>query len=119
MKKLGFLLLAIFLFSGVVLAQKKWDDQAKLAKEMDLMTKSLSLTTEQVALITPLLKEAQLKQTALLKEMCCDSNGQLYTDKNLSDASKKITADLDLQIGAVISKSQLIKLQSVRESQRK
>jgi hypothetical protein len=119
MKKSLLFLMSFLMFSVFAFGQRKLTAEEKLSKDMDVMTKALSLTTEQVALINPMLREAQVKQTALLRDMCCDSSGSLYQNKDFADASKKIITDLDLQIGAVISKTQLIKLQSYRETQKK
>jgi hypothetical protein len=119
MKKPVFLLLTFLILSVVSFGQRKMTPEEKILKDVDGMTKALNLTAEQVAQINPLIKDAQVKQTALLKEMCCDSNGSLYQSKELSDASKRIITDLDLQINTVITRQQQIKLQEFRDKQKR
>jgi hypothetical protein len=120
MKKIECLILLMLIVAANAFGQpQKMTPEDKLKIEMDVLTSSLSLTTEQKAQITPLLKEAQRRQTELLRDMCCDSGGLINLDKKLIEESNKITSELDLSIGAVITKQQLLKLQAVREKQKK
>ena len=84
----------------------------KLKKDMDELTKALTLTPDQAVKIKPLVKEANEKQAELAVQMN-KSDGQVKL-ASLQEESKKITTDLDAKIGAVITKQQLVKLQAFR-----
>jgi len=108
MKKILFCLFVLALSSAY--AQKKLNDEEKTARYLNRMTEAVSLTSDQVSKITPLVSENLKKQKDLSVQM--NKQDGAVRMQSLQEEMKKNSQELDAAVGAVITKQQLIKLQA-------
>ena len=115
MKKLSMFVFIVIMAMGTAFAQPGGGDPAaNLQKEIDNLTKELSLTKDQVAKITPILTEARQKQADAVAKM--RESGNVDRDK-LREERMKMLADTDKQLKAVLTPEQGVKLDAYRKKQ--
>lgn len=113
MKKIVLVSIVAFLFATTGIAQQR-DPAARLQQEIDGLTTALSLTQDQVAKITPIVKEAQEKRREVFQKM--RDSGTFDRDK-MRDEMNKMTADTDKKLKAVLTSEQAEKLDAYRKKQ--
>ena len=115
MKKLSMFVFIVIMAMGTAFAQPGGGDPAaNLQKEIDNLTKELSLTKDQVAKITPILTEARQKQADAVAKM--RESGNVDRDK-MREERMKMLADTDKQLKAVLTPEQGVKLDAYRKKQ--
>ncbi len=115
MKKLSLFVFIVIIAMGTAFAQPGGGDPAaNLQKEIDNLTKELSLTKDQVAKITPILTEARQKQADAVAKM--RESGNVDRDK-MREERMKMLADTDKQLKAVLTPEQGVKLDAYRKKQ--
>ena len=115
MKKLSLFVFIVIMAMGTAFAQPGGGDPAaNLQKEIDNLTKELSLTKDQVAKITPILTEARQKQADAVAKM--RESGNVDRDK-MREERMKMLADTDKQLKAVLTPEQGVKLDAYRKKQ--
>ena len=115
MKKLSLFVFVVILAMGTAFAQPGGGDPAaNLQKEIDNLTKELSLSKDQVAKITPIVTEARQKQSDAFAKM--RESGNVDRDK-MREERMKMSADLDKQLKAVLTPEQGVKLDEYRKKQ--
>jgi len=120
MKRFFVFILMIVLGIGSAMAQpggQRSTPEERLKREMDQLKEALSLTADQVTKITPIVKEANEKQSAEFRKMR-ESGGQPDFAK-MQEQRTKMQAEVDGKINALISKDQQGKLKAFREQQKK
>jgi len=114
------LLIALLLMAGIAtcIAQpgNRSSPEERLNNEVKRLTKVLVLTSDQVAKVTPIVKEAHEKLSEVTTKM--PESGKMDRTK-LAEERKKINEAQDLKLTEVISKEQSIKLQELRVLQEK
>lgn len=113
MKKLFVLALVTFLAFGSTIAQQR-DPAARLQREIEGLTTALGLSTDEVAKITPIVTEAQKKQTETFTRM--RESGEMDRDK-MREEMTKMRAETDKQLKAVLTAEQGEKLDAYRKQQ--
>lgn len=113
MKKLLLFVFVVVFAMGSVFAQKGGDRAAKLQKEIDGLTTELGLSKDQVAKVTPIISEAQKKQSQAFKKM---REGGAQVDRAKKEEERaKIAAETDKKLKAVLTAEQSIKLDAFRK----
>jgi Spy/CpxP family protein refolding chaperone len=115
MKKLVLVLFVALFAVGTSFAQPGGGDPAaKLQKEIDGLTTELGLSKDQVAKVTPIVTEAQKKQSEASAKMREAGN----VDRNkMREERTKMQAETDKQIKAVLTPEQGVKLDAFRKKQ--
>lgn len=113
MKKLLVLALVAILSIGTGMAQQ-FDPAARLQREIEQLTTALSLSKEDVAKITPIVTEAQKKQSESFAKM--REGGDMDMTKMREEMTKART-ETDKQLKAVLTPAQGVKLDAFRKQQ--
>ena len=113
MKKLLVLTLVAILAIGSVIAQQR-DPAARLQREIEGLTAALSLSADEVAKITPIVTEAQKKQSEAFTKM--RESGDMDREK-MREEMTKMRAETDKQLKAVLTAEQGVKLDEYRKKQ--
>jgi len=113
MKKLLLVVLVALFAMGSSYAQQG-DPAARLQKEIDGLTTALSLSKDEVAKITPIVTEAQKKQSEAFAKM--RESGNVDRDK-MREERTKMTAETDKLLKAVLTPEQGVKLDAYRKQQ--
>ena len=116
MKKLFLVLFVAIMTMGSGFAQPGGGDPAaRLQREIDGLTTELGLTKDQVAKVTPIVTEAQKKQSEAFAKMR-EAGGEMDRDK-MREERTKMQAETDTKIKAVITPAQGVKLDAYRKKQ--
>jgi hypothetical protein len=115
MKKVLVFALMIMLGLGSAFAQQQRDPAAQLQRQVDGLTTALVLTSDQVAKITPILKDAQEKQTAA-RAKAREAGGTPDREKMAADR-KKAQEETDAKIKPILKGDQVTKLADYRKKQ--
>jgi len=117
MKKLLLIVFVAVLTVGSSCAQPggQRDPAARLKHELDGLTTELSLTKEQVAKVTPIVTEAQKKQSEAFAKMR-EEGGEMDRDKMMAEFTKS-RAETDKALKAVLTAEQGVKLDAYRKKQ--
>ena len=116
MKKLLLVVFVAIMTIGSGFAQPGGGDPAaRLQRELDGLTTELGLTKDQVAKVTPIVTEAQKKQSEAFAKMR-EAGGEMDRDKMREDRAK-MQAETDKAIKAVITAEQGVKLDAYRKKQ--
>ena len=113
MKKL-LLVVFVALFAMSSSYAQQGDPAARLQKEIDGLTTALSLSKDEVAKITPIVTEAQKKQSEAFAKM--RESGNVDRDK-MREERTKMTAETDKLLKAVLTPEQGVKLDAYRKQQ--
>lgn len=115
MKKLVLIAFIAFFALGSSFAQPGGGDPAaRLQRELDGLTTELGLTKDQLAKVTPIVTEAQKKQSEAFAKM--REAGNMDRDK-MREERTKMQAETDKQIKAVLTPEQGVKLDAYRKKQ--
>lgn len=109
------LMVMLGLSSGYAQQGGNRDPAARLQRQIDGLTTALALTPDQVAKITPILKDAQEKQSAAFAKMR-EAGGQMDRSKMMADR-KKMTEEIDAKIKPILKGDQVSKLADFRKKQ--
>jgi Spy/CpxP family protein refolding chaperone len=90
------------------------DPAARIQREIDGLTKELSLSKDQVEKITPIITEAQKKQEEAFAKM--REGGNVDRDK-MHEERSKMTAETDKKLKAFLTAEQGDKLDIYRKTQ--
>jgi Spy/CpxP family protein refolding chaperone len=113
MKKIVLIIfLAVFAMGSLVAQQR--DPAERLKNELDGLTTELSLTKDQLDKVTPIVTEAQKKQSEAFAKM--RESGNMDRDK-MREERTKMQAETDKEIKAVITPEQGVKLDAYRKKQ--
>jgi len=115
MKKLVMFVFVAMLAMGSCFAQPGGGDPAaRLQREIDGLTTALTLTKDQVAKVTPIVTDAQKKQSEAFAKM--REAGDMDRDKMMAERTK-MQAETDKAIKAVITPAQATLLDAYRKKQ--
>lgn len=114
MKKLFVFVLVAVLAIGSSFAQPGGDPAERLQREIDGLTTALGLSKEDVAKITPIVTEAQKKQSEAWAKM--RESGNMDREK-MREERTKMTAETDKALKAVLTAEQGVKLDAFRKQQ--
>ena len=115
MKKLLLVVFVFVLAMGSSMAQPGGGDPAaRLQREIDGLTTELGLSKDQVAKVTPIVTEAQKKQSEMFAKM--RESGSMDRDK-MREERTKMQAETDKKLKAVITAPQGVKLDAYRKKQ--
>jgi len=115
MKKLVLVLMVAFFALGSSFAQPGGGDPAaRLQRELDGLTTELGLSKDQLAKVTPIVTDAQKKQSEAFAKM--REAGNMDRDK-MREERTKMQAETDKLIKAVITPEQGVKLDAYRKKQ--
>jgi len=114
MKKLLLIVFVFVLAIGSSMAQPGGDPAARLQRELDGLTTELGLSKDQVAKVTPIVTEAQKKQSEMFAKM--REGGNMDRDK-MRDERSKMQVETDKKLKAVITAEQSVKLDAYRKKQ--
>jgi len=109
------LMIMLGLCSGYAQQGGNRDPAARLQKQVDDLTTALALTPDQVAKITPILKDAQDKRSTAMAKMR-EAGGTMDRDKMMADR-KKMMEETDAQIKPLLKADQVTKLAEYRKKQ--
>lgn len=98
---------------GSSFAQQR-DPAARLKSELEGLTTELGLTKDQVEKVTPIVTEAQKKQSEMFQEM--RDSGNMDRDK-MREEWTKLQEETDKQLKAVLTLEQGVKLDAYRKKQ--
>jgi len=113
MKKLLLVVFVAIMTMGSGFAQQGGGDPAaRLQREIDGLTTELGLSKDQVAKVTPIVTEAQKKQSEAFAKM--REGGDVDRDK-MREERTKMQAETDKKIKAVITADQGVKLDAYRK----
>ena len=116
MKKLVLVVFVVLFALGSSFAQPGGGDPAaRLQRELDGLTTELGLTKDQLAKVTPIVTDAQKKQSEAFAKMR-EAGGTMDRDK-MREERTKMQAETDTQIKAVITPEQGVKLDAYRKKQ--
>lgn len=115
MKKILVFALMVMLGLGSAFAQPQRDPAQMLQRQVDRMKEALSLTSDQVAKITPILKESQEKQAAA-RAKAREAGGTFDRNKFMADL-KKANEEVDGKIKPILTADQVTKLADFRKAQ--
>jgi len=116
MKKLVLVVFVALFALGSSFAQPGGGDPAaRLQRELDGLTTELSLTKDQLAKVTPIVTEAQKKQSEAMAKMR-EAGGTMDRTK-MREERTKMQAETDKLIKAVITPEQGVKLDAFRKKQ--
>ncbi|HET6558625.1 MAG TPA: hypothetical protein VFG54_15000 [Prolixibacteraceae bacterium] len=113
MKKLLVLALVALMAIGSGIAQQR-DPAARLQREIEGLTAALGLSADEVAKITPIVTEAQKKQTETFTKM--RESGDMDRDK-MREEMTKMRAETDKQLKEILTPEQGVKLDAYRKQQ--
>lgn len=113
MKKLVLMAFVVVFAVGASFAQMG-DPAARLQREIDGLTTELGLTKDQVEKVTPIVTEAQKKQSEMFQKM--RDSGTMDREK-MREERTKLQADTDKQLKAVLTPEQGVKLDAYRKKQ--
>jgi len=115
MKKLLLVVFVAMMTMGSGFAQPGGGDPAaRLQREIDNLTTELGLSKDQVAKVTPIVTEAQKKQSDAFAKM--REGGDMDRDK-MREERTKMQAETDKKVKAVITAAQGVKLDAFRKKQ--
>ncbi len=114
MKKLFVFVLVAVLAVGSSFAQPGGDPAERLQREIDGLTTALGLSKEDVAKITPIVTEAQKKQSEAWAKM--RESGNMDREKMREERTKMMT-ETDKALKAVLTAEQGVKLDAFRKQQ--
>jgi len=115
MKKLLLVVFVFVLAMGSGMAQQGGGDPAaRLQREIDGLTTELGLSKDQVAKVTPIVTDAQKKQSEMFAKM--REGGNMDRDK-MREERTKMQAETDKKLKAVITAEQGVKLDAYRKKQ--
>ena len=114
MKKLFLFVLLAVLSVGYSYAQPSFDPAERLQREITGLTTALGLSTEEVAKITPIVTEAQKKQSEAFTKM--RESGDMDRDK-MRETMTKMREETDKALKAVLTPEQGVKLDAYRKQQ--
>jgi hypothetical protein len=114
MKKLFVFVLVAVLAIGSSFAQPGGDPAARLQREIDGLTTALSLSKDDVTKITPIVTEAQKKQSEAFAKM--RESGNMDRDK-MREEMTKMRTETDKALKAVLTPAQGEKLDAYRKQQ--
>ena len=113
MKKL-ILVIWISVFAlGTSFAQPGGDPATRLQRELDGLTTELGLSAEQLAKVTPIVTDAQKKQSEAYAKMRDEGADRT----KMREARNKMRAETDKLIKAVVTPEQGVKLDAYRVKQ--
>jgi len=101
--------------SGFAQPQGQRDPAARLQREIDELTTELTLTKDQVAKVTPIVTEAQKKQSDAFAKM--REEGAQVDRAKMGEERAKMAAETDKKLKAVITAAQGAKLDAFRKKQ--
>lgn len=113
MKKLLLVVFVFVLAMGSSMAQQG-DPAARLQREIDGLTTELGLSKDQVAKVTPIVTEAQKKQSEMFAKM--REGGNMDRDK-MREERTKMQAETDKKLKGVVTAEQGVKLDAYRKKQ--
>jgi hypothetical protein len=114
MKKLLMVIFVVTLVMSSGFAQQR-DPAARLQREIEGLTTALGLSKDEVAKITPIVTEAQKKQSEAFAKM---REGGAEVDRaKMQEVRVKITAETDKALKAVLTADQGVKLDAFRKQQ--
>jgi len=113
MKKLVLVIFIALFAVGSSIAQMR-DPAARLKSEIDGLTTELGLSKDQVEKITPIVTEAQKKQSEAFAKM--RESGNVDRDK-MREEFTKMREETDKQLKAVLTPEQGVKLDAYRKKQ--
>ena len=114
MKKLLLVVFVVIMAMGLGFAQPGGGDPAaRLQRELDGLTTELGLSKDQVAKVTPIVTEAQKKQSEAFAKM---REGGMDRDKMFEERTKMM-AETDKALKAVLTPAQGVKLDAYRKKQ--
>lgn len=114
MKKIVLIALVAIFSVGSAIAQPNFDPAARLQREIEGLTAALSLNKDEVAKITPIVTEAQKKQSEAFAKM--RESGSFDRDK-MREERTKMQAETDKALKAVLTAEQGVKLDAYRKQQ--
>jgi Spy/CpxP family protein refolding chaperone len=114
MKKLVLIVLVAIMAVGSSFAQPGGDPAERLQREITGLTTALGLSTEDVAKITPIVTEAQKKQSEAWAKM--RESGDMDRDK-MREERTKMMAETDKKLKEVLTPEQGVKLDAYRKQQ--
>jgi hypothetical protein len=114
MKKLVLIVLVAIMAVGSSFAQPGGDPAERLQREITGLTTALGLSTEDVAKITPIVTEAQKKQSEAWAKM--RESGEMDRDK-MREERTKMTTETDKKLKEVLTPEQGVKLDAFRKQQ--
>jgi len=114
MKKIVLIVFMAILAMSSGFAQPGGDPAARLQREIEGLTKELSLSKEQVEKVVPIVTEAQKKQSEAFAKM--RESGAMDRDK-MREERTKMQAETDKAIKAVLTREQGEKLVVFRKKQ--
>lgn len=114
MKKLFVFVLVAAMAIGSSFAQPGGDPAERLQREIDGLTTALGLSKEDVAKITPIVTEAQKKQSEAWAKM--RESGNMDREK-MREERTKMMAETDKALKAVLTAEQGVKLDAFRKQQ--
>jgi Spy/CpxP family protein refolding chaperone len=115
MKKLLLVVFVVIIAMGSGFSQPGGGDPAaRLQRELDGLTTELGLTKDQLAKVTPILTEAQKKQSEAFAKM--REGGDMDRDK-MREERTKMMAETDKALKAVLTPAQGVKLDAYRKKQ--
>lgn len=116
MKKLLLVVIVLVFSMGLSMAQQRGGDPAaRLKAEVDALTTELTLTKDQVAKVTPILTDAQKKQSESFAKM--RESGAEFDRAKFTEERAKMTAETDKKLKAVLTAAQGVKLDAYRKKQ--
>ena len=113
MKKLAFALF-VMIFSVCSVWAQPGDPAARLQRELDGLNTELGLTKDQLAKVTPIVTDAQKKQSEAFAKM--RESGNMDRDK-MREEFTKMREETDKQLKAVLTPEQVVKLDAYRKKQ--
>lgn len=114
MKKLA-LVFSLFLFTvGFTFAQPGVSPEERLQREIDGLKTELGLSADQVTKITPIVSAGQAKQREEFTKMR-ESGG--FDREKFMELRKKLQAEIDDQLKAILTPDQVTKLEAYRKKQ--
>lgn len=115
MKKLVLIVLIAIMAVGSSFAQPGGDPAERLQREITGLTTALGLSTDDVAKITPIVTEAQKKQSEAWAKMR-EAGGEMDRDK-MREERTKMMAETDKKLKEVLTPEQGVKLDAYRKQQ--
>ena len=114
MKKLLLIIFVTIIGLSSSFAQPGGDPAARLQREIEGLTTALSLNKDEVAKITPIVTEAQKKQSEAFAKM--RESGNMDREK-MREERTKMMAETDKSLKAVLTAEQGVKLDEFRKKQ--
>jgi len=114
MKKLVLVVFVALLAIGSSFAQPGGDPAARLQRELDGLTTELGLSKDQVEKVTPIVTEAQKKQTEEFTKMRDEGT---FDREKMMELRTQMQAETDKLLKAVLTPEQGIKLDAYRKKQ--